>query len=363
MPTQLPSGRWRPRVRHPRTGKNVNPQKVIGGPASYETSEAAAAAEVEAGRILRMNARVGVTVREWWTEWTTDQLWLRPAKSTNIHNRERTHKFAERYGDLPLRAVDDLVVADWLRGGANVGTVAKLRTMWNDAASAPAGRLVTRNPWDGLRLPRTPKRDRTPPGIDRILALIDLADELTPPSFAAYLDFACHEGTRPGENDALRRAKIDFQAEAVLIDEQWNVKAREFTLPKHHHIRTIALTEPAKERLLRTPAESEFAFTTMNGTHYTPSSRAFHWNRVRAAAGLGNMELYTATRHYFGWYAWNVLELDDRDIALHLGHRDGGKLVRTTYGHGDEKLAAERIREAYRRAPAAPIPLRRKTAG
>jgi hypothetical protein len=27
---------------------------------------------------------------------------------------------------------------------------------------------------------------------------------------------------------------------------------------------------------------------------------------------------------YFGWYAWNVLELDARDIALHFGHQDGG---------------------------------------
>ena len=34
--------------------------------------------------------------------------------------------------------------------------------------------------------------------------LIALADELTPPSFAAYLDVAIHEGARPGELDALR---------------------------------------------------------------------------------------------------------------------------------------------------------------
>ena len=41
---------------------------------------------------------------------------------------------------------------------------------------------------------------------------------------------------------------------------------------------------------------------------------------MRSAAGLGNVDRYTATRHYFGWYAWNVLELDARDIALHFGH-------------------------------------------
>ena len=61
-------------------------------------------------------------------------------------------------------------------------------------------------------------------------------------------------------------------------------------------------------------------------------------------------------RHYFGWYALNVLSLPDRVIAL-LGHRDGGKLVRTTYGHPDAAIARERVRDAFRSAPAPPIPL------
>ncbi len=70
-----------------------------------------------------------------------------------------------------------------------------------------------------------------------------------------------------------------------------------------------------------------------------------------------NVDLYTATRHYFGWYAWNVLELDARDIALHFGHQDGGELVRKLYGHPDARLARERVREAFRQAPPMPVPL------
>src|SRR5262249_30684439 len=115
--------------------------------------------------------------------------------------------------------------------------------------------------------------------------------------------------------------------------------------------------EPARQRLLSLPPESEFAFTTLRGSHYRPSSRAHHWNRVRAAAGLGNVDLYTATRHYFGWYALNILELPDHVIAAQFGHRDGGKLVRTLYGHPDAKLARERLRKAFREAPPAPVPL------
>ena len=59
------------------------------------------------------------------------------------------------------------------------------------------------------------------------------------------------------------------------------------------------------------------------------------------------MTLYVATRHYFGWYATNVLDLPAQDVAIQLGHKDGGKLVAQLYGHREEKLARRRIREAH----------------
>jgi hypothetical protein len=40
-----------------------------------------------------------------------------------------------------------------------------------------------------------------------------------------------------------------------------------------------------------------------------------------------------------------------------FGHRDGGELVRKLYGHPDAKLARERVRQAFRQAPPAPVPL------
>ena len=156
----------------------------------------------------------------------------------------------------------------------------------------------------------------------------------------------------------LRWDRIDFQAGTIRVDEQWNAIEHAFTPPKHGSVRTIALTEPARARLLSLPRESEFAFTTLRGSHYRPSSRSHHWNRVRCAAGSGDVDLYTATRHYFAWYAWNVLVLDARDIALHFGHQDGGGLVRTRYGHADAKLARERIREAFQNAPTSARPAR-----
>jgi integrase len=358
MPQQLPSGRWRTRVRHPRTGKQINARTVIGGPDTYPTKQAATEAEAEARKVLRSGAKLGVTVKQFWDDWMTDPLWLRPAKSTNIHNRQQTYKFVDTYGDVPLRMIGDEHVAAWLKGGKNIGQVPALRAFFADAMSAPAGRLIDKNPFAGLGLRQSRgRRDTQPPTQVDIARFVALADQLTPPSFAAYLDVAVYEGMRPGELDALRWSKIDLQAGTILIDEQWNAIEHAFTPPKHGSVRTVALTDPARNRLLRLPQESEFVFTTLRGSHYRPSSRSHHWNRVRCAGGFGNVDLYTCTRHYFGWYAWNVLLLDARDIALHFGHEDGGELVRKLYGHADAKLARERVRQAFRQVPPAPVPL------
>jgi hypothetical protein len=66
------------------------------------------------------------------------------------------------------------------------------------------------------------------------------------------------------------------------------------------------MTEPVRARLLDLPRESEWTFASLRRNHSTPSTRAHHWNRVRCAAGMGNVPRYLATRHWFGWFALNV---------------------------------------------------------
>jgi integrase len=363
MPTQLPSGRWRPRVRQPRTGKHINPQAVIGGPTSYEHEHDARRAEDQARAELQANARLGVTVREWRDEWITNPLWRDGrGESTMVTYIGRTANFAKTYGDRPMRAIDDTVVHEWLGGGANRSTVPILRSMFNDAMTAEAGRVVDRNPWMNLRRRGANgrgRRDVKPPDLVKVAEMIMIADRITPPSFAAYLHVAAFEGMRPGELDGLPRDALDFQRRTIHVRQQWNRHTRKFTLPKYESVRTIAMTAPARERLLELPVESEWAFTTLRGYHYTPSTRSHHWNRVRCTAGLPEYDLYTCTRHFFGWYAWNVLGLDPRDIALHFGHQDGGELVRTLYGQADEDIARERILAAFENAPGLPTPIRK----
>jgi len=179
--------------------------------------------------------------------------------------------------------------------------------------------------------------------------MISIAREITPPSFAAYLELGCLSAARPGELDALRWPWVRFEDDEIEIREQWNVKVRKFTEPKYGPY-TIALVGRARRLLSNLPrdsVESPFVFITNRGHHYTPSSRHHHRNRVRCSVGLPDMTLDLATRHYFGSYALNVLELEPHVIAEQLGHRDGGRLVVELYGHPDKARARRRIREAF----------------
>lgn len=364
MANQMPNGRWRGRVVDPRTHKQVAPHTIIGGPKSFVDKRKAERAEDEARDALLGIAERGITVREFWEDWTTSSLWARPAESTNVHLKERTQAFVEVYGERPITTIDAAVTAEWLKGGQNIGTVPSLCTFFNDARRPQAGMLVTHNPFAGIGLKKSKGRKTLqPPDQVAIANMLEQADELTPPSFHAWLLTAVWSAARPGELDALMREDLDFQAEEIRIERQWNVKVRKFTPPKHGSMRTIAMTEPVKQALLALPRsgqtarvegeeiptrEGEFLFETVRGHHYTPSTRNHHWNRVRASSGMGNTALYLATRHFYGWYALNVLDLPPHVIALHLGHTDGGRLVRELYGHPDAAIARKRMREAFR---------------
>ncbi len=171
------------------------------------------------------------------------------------------------------------------------------------------------------------------------------------PSFAAWLQVAAFTGLRPGELDALRWERVDLARNRIVVAEQFNAATRIFDTPKNHQQREAPLTDPARAALEALPRESEFCFVPIRGEHWTPSARAYHWKAVQAASGWTG-SLYLATRHFAGWYMVNVLEMSSEDVAIALGHQDGGTLVRRLYGHRDRHRALDRIVHAYAGRPA-----------
>lgn len=343
--TKLPSGRWRAQVYH--EGRNVSVSEVLEGPKTFATKTEAKQARAKARELLAERTATGVTLRAFWERWTSDPLWARPKESTDIHNRERTKAFVEMYGARPIDHVGDLVVAEWLAGGKRNGSIPALRAMFNDAASAKGGRLVRQNPFANLGISRGPgRRNQQPPSEELVWAMVGHARELTSPSFAAWLQVAAFTGIRPTELDALRWEAVDFERDRIKVLEQYNSRVGKFTSPKNGKTREAPLTAPAREALVALPRESEFCFVNLRSHHFTSSARAYHWKAVRAAAGWTE-SLYLATRHFAGWYMVNVLEMPSEDVAIALGHEDGGELVRRLYGHRDKDKALDRVVQAY----------------
>jgi integrase len=309
---------------------------------TYDKLKDARTAEADAR--LRVKDTGRETVASFHARWTRD--FPRPKQSTNAHNTERAGEFARLHAHTPMGDITPMVVDRYLSADPKrLKRVSALRAMWNDARRRG---VVTDNPWANLGISKgRGNRDTPPPSQDQIAVMLEHAWRLTPPSFACWLTFGVHTGMRPGELDALRRDWISLDRDEIEVREQWSSASRAFTRPKNGKARTIALTPPARDALLRLPTESDFAFTTLRGTHYTPSSRSFHWNRVRAAAGLDDKTLYVCTRHYAGWYMLNVLDMDAPVVAHQLGHEDGGREVERTYGHRDRARSLEKIKRAW----------------
>jgi integrase len=222
--------------------------------------------------------------------------------------------------------------------------------MFNDAASVKAGRLIDRNPFQKLGISRGKgRRDQQPPSEQQVWELVAQSRRLSGPSFAAWLQVAAFTGLRPGELDALRWERVDFDRDRIVVAEQFSAATRRFDTPKNHLRREAPLTTHARTALHGLPREGEFCFVSLRGEHWTPSSRAYHWKAVRAAAGWDG-SLYLATRHFAGWYMVNELEMSSEDVAIALGHQDGGNLVRCLYGHRDKGRALDRIVGAYAEA-------------
>jgi integrase len=331
--SKLPSGRWRAQVHSPELGRNVSVSKILGKGYESFPDKASAKAARELARAQLGNLDRSDTVGGWYQTWTTDPLYRRPKLSTDLHNHERVKAFCDEHKDLQLRLVDDFVVARWLSGGKKNSQVPALRAMFNDAMSAKAGRLIDRNPFARLGIKKSTGNARKHPPSEQLLwSIIGNAHSLSSPAYAAWLQVGAFTGLRPGELDGLRWPCVDFAADRIRVITQFNAKTRTFTLPKNGEKRDALLTPKAREALEGLPRDSEFVFTNLRGNHFTASARAFQWKPVASTAGWGG-SCYLATRHFFGWYATNVLLLPSEDVALLMGHTDGGELVRKLYGH------------------------------
>lgn len=166
---------------------------------------------------------------------------------------------------------------------------------------------------------------------------------------AAIILFAAYKGVRPGELAAMRWTDLDpANRQAVIsraLDGQGGEKA-----PKNGLALPIVLPPRALEALgmITRRYDSTYVFHSPRGKRLSKGSLNYLWRPVAAAwraQGGRDVDFYEL-RHAC---ATLLLErgLRPTDVAVQLGHTDGGRLVQILYGHPDEERALDRLLMAF----------------
>ncbi|MDQ6730310.1 MAG: site-specific integrase [Actinomycetota bacterium] len=306
------------------------------------------AKRAEADAIARPALGGSLTVAEWAREW--QDAYARGAVATRRTYRYACEQIVESIGSEKLAEVTR-PEAKRLANAWSRNTTRVARTMWADALRDG---LCQHNPFTNLRL-ETPKGRKditalTEPEIARLAQVAgeqhgDYAEEAS-----ALVLFAAYTGVRPGELAALRWCDLDIPNRRATIsralDGQGGIKT-----PKNGKPRRIVLPPPALRALGMVPRpldQEDTIFHTPRGKRLTKGTLAYLWRPIVAASRAGggrDLDLHEL-RHAC---ATLLLErgLAPADVAVQLGHTDGGRLVMTLYGHPNEDRARDRLDIAF----------------
>jgi integrase len=325
---------------------------------TFDTRAEAREAEREALSDRRRRSKM--TVADFARDWPESHPSENRAKDSTLDAYRRvSDAFAAEYGSWRLDRITPTEARTY--ANAHRSHLGGLRAMFGDALD---DELVRSNPFAKLRLGQGKgRKDLIVPSREQLEEIADTALRMHGdygPMFRAVILFAAYEGTRPGEQFALRWSDIDFSRGEVRVERQFH-KGRT-TLPKNGKPRLIALTEPAADALRSVPRRVgvEWVFLTKRGRRLTQPALSLLWDPVRKAAGYPDLAFYSL-RHAAATYLVEA-GLDAWVVAQQLGHQDGGRLVQSLYAHPSDELARERIRQALGRNVAELRPVERKAA-
>lgn len=312
------------------------------------------AGQREALHKLETRPRSSETVASFAGRWVAD--YPRPRLSTNQSNRERVKPLVAELGDVRLADVSRPMARAWAL--KHRWALPAARAMYADALNDG---LVDANPFTGLRLPGSEGRKR-------IVALTepelhDLADQALKAwpddgwawSYRAMILFAGYVGLRPGELFALPRANV--AGDLCLIDRALESKSGIVGPTKNGRARTVTVPPVARDAIADLPPHSSgLLFESPRGQQWRQPSHHHRWKVVRSMAGRPGLDFYEL-RHAAATF---LLErgMSPWDVAVQLGHQDGGRLVTTLYGHPSEVAARERLLACWDESPTLPSALR-----
>lgn len=262
--------------------------------------------------------------------------------------------FLREYGDKPLAAWSERE-ARRIAATLPKGNVVVVKTMF---AKAVERGLLDASPFRDVA-PSTGRQLHTKEDFHKLWPtdaaeqrkvfskIIEVAGEFGTDA-AALVAWQGWTGTRPGEAFVLHRANLNLAADLATINSNYDRSTGEESHGTKNHLTREIVVPPIpelREALAKATANlhSPYVFTN-KGKPWSPATWHDRWKQIRRISGNPNMRFYDL-RHFC---ATQLLEagVTAEDVAVQLGHTDGGELVRTVYGHPSEDAARDRIRYA-----------------
>lgn len=322
---------------------------------------------------------------QWPWEFTGKGARKRTVEGTFDHHAQCIRALRQKYGDRPLKdGISRKEARDWAHD-ATENQVTSAIAMFNDANDIDETVI---SPFQKMSRQRTRGRSDLPDVLaeEELDELVAIALFLNPGPWGEVLAAMIEtEGTtapRPGELWAFEYDRLRPDRAEIYIEHAVK-KTGKLGPPKWNQKRWVVIAPRALERILRLERIDErfilpsktgkLIYSSLWTTYWHPVRDAFtarlpreHWlvqriadcaaaklaepdPRKRARMPDGKLDFYEL-RHraitYMGTPRPHGLGLASPDIALQVGHRDGGRLIEAVYMHRNAELARDRIRAA-----------------
>lgn len=318
---------------------------------TFNTRKEAKAAEVRAERDVEngLKAPQEMTYGEYAKRWLTVHC-AHLEGSTMIVYRSCIDRFVRDHGHRKIGSLDRPTIIDWC-GGVPLNCRRVARTMFGRMHDEG---LIDSNPFDRVRI-QGKRGGRGGKNLvvvseHELAQLVHSAEACWDgpfgESFGAMIRFAAYTGMRPGEMFALRWEDLDIENYTVHVRASRSITG-DLKTPKNGLSRIITLPPAAirdLSKIMRVDGQP-WVFLSRSGIQYSKTSFLSAWRPVRVASRAPIKDFYEL-RHHCATYLLDR-GVSPWDVAIQLGHQDGGTEVIKTYGHPDEGKVRQRILRAF----------------
>ncbi len=272
--------------------------------------------------------------------------------------REMLVPFLREYGERPLDSFTrDEALTYILPKSASTQEV--VRQFFNHALDRE---LIPRNHFANLGISKQKRRDRTTRLRNRddqqYTRLLRCARTCRTDDYALVVEGAIlavgEAAIRPSEIFGLHKDEVDFDEDIIGVRWQIDSRTRKRVTDQGRRS-TLGRPQPAVSRdhlELIMQYDRTILFPAIRGGYLSLSNWYPHWNAVRVAAGMPNLEFYELKHRALQWMVDPVddggLGLDSATAAEMAGHDDGGWLIANVYTKLAERRARERAQRAMR---------------